>query len=201
LILGIETSASLCSLCLWDQNKAITYAEADIGVGHASVLFELLERIEKESGLSLKNITHVAIARGPGSFTGIRVGLSFATGLALAGNLPILGLTCFEIALHKLSLIHTFGVAFDTKRQDFYGAFYQNDQCLEMGIWTKETLLQKQKSLNASLWTDVPQLFEEATPLRLTAQDVAHAAAFYQKITPNIFSQDPFYLRPPKVYE
>ena len=201
MILGIETSGSLCSLCFWDQGKSLASQEADIGVGHASVLFELLERIEKGSGLTLKTVTTIAINRGPGSFTGIRVGLSFAKGIALAGNLPILGLTGFEIAVHKLGLNNTLGIAFDTKRQDFYGAFYQHHECLKMGVWTSTDLLQKKELFKASLWTDAPHLLKESTLLKLTAQDVAAAAIFYQTKQPSLFSNDPFYLRPPKVYE
>lgn len=179
----------------------MAYEEIDIGLGHASILFDLLSRLEATSKISLKDSTHIALTRGPGSFTGIRVGLSFAKGLSLAGHLPILGLTCFEVAMHKLNG-QSIGIAFDTKRNDFYGAFYKENACLDVGVWSQETVLEKQKQWGIdSLWIDKPEQFSRAYSLKLTAQDVASAAAFYLDHNPSVFSKDPFYLRPPKVYE
>jgi tRNA threonylcarbamoyl adenosine modification protein YeaZ len=202
LIVGVETSASLCSLCFLENGEVIAYEEADIGMGHASVLFDLLARAEKTSGRSLKAATHLAVTRGPGSFTGIRVGLAFATGVSLANSLPILGLTCFDVAAYKLKKERFIGIAFDTKRQDFYSAFYKEGKCLEMGVWSLEEVLEKKDQWGIDrLWTDVPDSLPSAHLLRLNAKDVAEAVGFYATTNPTLFSAEPFYLRPPKVYE
>ncbi len=201
LILGIETSSRLCSLCFWHEGRAVVYAEENVGFGHAATFFALLEQIQISSGISLKDATHVAVTRGPGSFTGIRVGLAIAKGLSMAGNLPLLGLTCFEVARHKFpSDSHLF--AFDTKRNDFYGALYEGGNCLSMGIWTKDDVLKRLEMFKGSFVTDAGASFPEGSvDLTLTAQDVASAACDVLHHSPTIFSQDPFYLRPPKVYE
>ena len=140
LILGIETSASLCSVCLWSERRSVASLTEDVGFGHASVFFDLLERLEGQlavqpgvqpevqsgvrSNYSLIDLTHVAVTRGPGSFTGIRVGLSIANGMALAGEMPLLGLTVFDVVRHRTQPNGPVCVALDTKRQDFYTAFY-----------------------------------------------------------------------------
>jgi len=202
LILGIETSSRLCSLCFWREDTCVFYAEEDIGVGHASAFFALLERAQKTSGLCLKDVTHIAVTRGPGSFTGIRVGLAIAKGFELAGNLDLLGLTCFDVGT-TLSPSHLTCFAIDTKRNDFYGALYQGSHCLEMGIWTREDVFERLKTPDVLLMTDRVEMFPEVSlkNLRLTAQDVARSAAHFLKSDPKIFSKDPFYMRPAKVYE
>jgi tRNA threonylcarbamoyl adenosine modification protein YeaZ len=205
LILGIETSSGLCSVCFWQGGSCLAYAEEDIGFGHASTFFALLEQVQKTSGLILKDTTHIAVTRGPGSFTGIRVGLSIAKGFELGGNLPLLGLTCFEVGLRTVSHTPHTLFALDTKRNDFYGAFYENDHCVETGIWTKEDVLERLKKQPATLIADKVDVFPDPILphlLHLTAQDVACTAEHHLlKGSSDIFSKDPFYLRPPKVYE
>ncbi len=219
LILGIETSSSLCSVCFWREGSCLSYEGEDIGFGHASTFFALLERAQKSSGLRLKDVTHIAVTRGPGSFTGIRVGLSIAKGLELAGGLTLLGLTCFEVGLQTLPHAPITFFALDTKRNDFYGALYEEGRCIETGIWTEDDVLRKfhesfQESpqgllqrQQATLVTDKLEVFSTLPAFvtrqsfQLTARDVAQAAEHYLSKEVDIFSKDPFYLRPPKVYE
>jgi tRNA A37 threonylcarbamoyladenosine modification protein TsaB len=99
--------------------------------------------------------------------------------------------------------------ALDTKRNDFYGALYEGDRCVEIGIWTKDDVLERLKNQQGTVITDKIDAFPDSIPrhlLRLTAKDVAQAAEYYLstglgKRSSDIFSKDPFYLRPPKVYE
>ena len=205
VILGIETSSTLCSVCFWSRGKLLASAEEDIGFGHASVFFSLLGRLEKEASCTLQDITHVAVTRGPGSFTGIRVGLSIAKGFAFAGNLPLLGLTTFEVARHSLAFDGPTCVALDTKRQDFYAAFEGLEDMPPPGIFSKEDILAVlEKHSDVRLISDslisFPDL-KSACGLKLTSRDVAHAAEDFLKAESASFSSEPFYLRPPKVYE
>lgn len=209
-ILAVETSTSLCSLCLWEEQRPIAYEEVSTSTSQASVLFELLERIQSQTNVDLRMLSHVAVTRGPGSFTGLRVGLSFAKGISLSASIPLLGLSCFEVAMHKVKTLGmTMGVVcfcLDTKREDFYTAFYEGDRCLEIGVFNTESLLEKARQLNVQFFfTDKYWSIEEGAcfqnSLRLTAADVARAAQDFLHYAPSLFSVDPLYLRPPKVYE
>lgn len=205
LILGIETSASLCSLCLVSQGEVVASCEEDIGFGHASVFFRLLEDLEKASGLSLEAITHVAVNRGPGSFTGLRVGLSIAKGFSFAGNIPLLGLTAFEIIHQRFSASGKILCVLDTKRQDFYAAFFDQEASHTPEILTQDQTLKKLSDHEGTmLLTDAPGVFpmiQNKQVVSMTAVDVAMASAAFLEKNSALFSTNPFYMRPPKVFE
>ena len=172
--------------------------EEDIGYGHASAFYALLEELLQRACQSLKNITHVAVTRGPGSFTGVRVGLSIAKGLQLSGGMPILGLTTFDVLAHKHLCLGKQIFAIDTKRQDFYTALYDNGVYQEASIMSAEELENQQGAL---IFSDKHEVFERATPVVVSSEDVASAAWHKLQRGYQGFSSDPFYLRPPKVYE
>lgn len=68
--------------------------------GHAERLFPMIDEVLAQAGASYGNLTRVAVCTGPGSFTGLRVGVAAARGLALGCNIPAIGITLFE-AVHK----------------------------------------------------------------------------------------------------
>jgi len=84
LILGIETSSNICSVSLFNNNENIGVIEELIDRKHAEVLPDYIEILLKNSKKKIINIDAIAVSIGPGSFTGLRVGLSFAKGIAYA---------------------------------------------------------------------------------------------------------------------
>jgi tRNA threonylcarbamoyladenosine biosynthesis protein TsaB len=89
VILGIETATSICSVGLADNERVIAEIRFDIKNIHAEVLSESLEQLLRLSGIAVKNIEAFAVSIGPGSFTGLRIGLATAKGLAFAGGKPL----------------------------------------------------------------------------------------------------------------
>lgn len=89
MILGIETATSICSVGIADNEKVIAEIRFNIKNIHAEVLSESIEQLLRLSGISLKNIEAFAVSIGPGSFTGLRIGLATAKGLAFAGGKPL----------------------------------------------------------------------------------------------------------------
>ena len=89
MILGIETATSICSVGIADNEKVIAEIRFDIKNIHAEVLSESIEQLLRLSGIALKNIEAFAVSIGPGSFTGLRIGLATAKGLAFAGGKPL----------------------------------------------------------------------------------------------------------------
>ena len=98
LLLAIDTSGPDCAVGLYDPTSGQPLAETSehLGRGHAERLMPMIEAALYESGESFERITRIAVCRGPGSFTGVRVGLAAARGLALALGVEAVGVTAFE---------------------------------------------------------------------------------------------------------
>jgi tRNA threonylcarbamoyladenosine biosynthesis protein TsaB len=95
LILAIDTALDVCAAAILDTGPGRLIAQASQAMkrGHAEALMPLLAGVMKEAGLPFAALDRIAVTTGPGSFTGLRVGLSAARGIALAANKPVVGLT------------------------------------------------------------------------------------------------------------
>jgi tRNA threonylcarbamoyladenosine biosynthesis protein TsaB len=94
-VLAFDTSADLCAVALW-QDGRITHSRCiPTQRDQAKILAPLTEDILREAGLEAKDIDRFAVGTGPGSFTGLRVGLAFARGLGLATGKPVYGIDHF----------------------------------------------------------------------------------------------------------
>jgi tRNA threonylcarbamoyladenosine biosynthesis protein TsaB len=95
LILAIDTALDACAAGVLDTEagKLIAQESQAMKRGHAEALMPLIARVIKESGIAFASLDRIAVTTGPGSFTGLRVGLSAARGIALAANKPVVGLT------------------------------------------------------------------------------------------------------------
>jgi tRNA threonylcarbamoyladenosine biosynthesis protein TsaB len=95
LILAIDTALDACAAAVLDTRSSTVIATESQSMkrGHAEALMPLIGRVMKESGLPFAALDRVAVTTGPGSFTGLRVGLSAARGIGLAAGKPVVGLT------------------------------------------------------------------------------------------------------------
>src|SRR3984885_8897645 len=95
LILAIDTALDACAACILDTDAGELIAQESQAMkrGHAEALMPLIGRVMKASGLGFAGLDRIAVTTGPGSFTGLRVGLSAARGIALAAGKPVVGLT------------------------------------------------------------------------------------------------------------
>src|ERR1700732_4505712 len=95
LILAIDTALDACAACVLDTDAARLIAQESQAMkrGHAEALMPLIARVIEQSGIAFAALDRIAVTTGPGSFTGLRVGLSAARGIALAANKPVVGLT------------------------------------------------------------------------------------------------------------
>jgi tRNA threonylcarbamoyladenosine biosynthesis protein TsaB len=95
LILAIDTALEACAAAVLDtdKNRLIAQESQAMKRGHAEALMPLVARVMKEAGIPFTSLDRVAATTGPGSFTGLRVGLSAARGIALAANKPAIGIT------------------------------------------------------------------------------------------------------------
>src|SRR5258705_12294623 len=95
LILAIDTALDACAAGVLDTDagKLIAQESQAMKRGHTEALMPLIARVMNESGIAFAALDRIAVSTGPGSFTGLRVGLSAARGVALAANKPVVGLT------------------------------------------------------------------------------------------------------------
>lgn len=94
LVLAIDTCLARCAVCLFDsvKNHALAQEHKDIERGHAEALAPMVQHILAMAGKRVKDIDRIVVTTGPGTFTGLRIGLSFARAFGLARNIPVLGL-------------------------------------------------------------------------------------------------------------
>ena len=95
LILAIDTALDACAAAVLDTEagKLIAQESQAMKRGHAEALMPLIGRVIAASGTAFTGLGRIAVTTGPGSFTGLRVGLSAARGIALAANIPVVGVT------------------------------------------------------------------------------------------------------------
>jgi len=96
-ILAFDTATGGCSLAILDSDQVLTTRHAVMARGQAEVLIPWIGEALAEIGLSPAGLTAISTTTGPGAFTGIRIGLAAARGLALALNIPGIGISCFDV--------------------------------------------------------------------------------------------------------
>ncbi len=130
MLLTIDTCADLCAASICEQGAELGRCVRDIGTGHAEQLMDVIAESLAAAGKTYSDLTEIAVAVGPGSFTGIRVGVSTARGLALALKLPSIGVGTLEaIAEETRALVpaRSVMVAIDARRDEVYTAAFDAD--------------------------------------------------------------------------
>ncbi len=98
-VLAIDTALAACSAAVFDTERGGIVASESLPMirGHAEALMPLIKRVMEQAGLGFSAIDRVAVTTGPGSFTGLRVGLAAARGIALAAGKPAVGLSTLSV--------------------------------------------------------------------------------------------------------
>jgi tRNA threonylcarbamoyladenosine biosynthesis protein TsaB len=132
IILAIDTAGADCSVALYnsDLKNIVSEQTETIGKGHAERLMAMISQVCEDAGLALDSVHRIAVTIGPGSFTGIRVGVSAARGLALALNIPVVGISTLSVlaaAERSDSKDRPLLVAMDAKREAVYCQLFGPD--------------------------------------------------------------------------
>ncbi len=121
IILGIDSSTDQLAVGLADAGKVIADKALASSREHAARIIGLIDEVLIESGLTKQDLTGVAVAIGPGSFTGLRVGLAVAKGMAVALKIPIVGISTFEVMARRLTMEHhPFYLAAQARKGEYY---------------------------------------------------------------------------------
>ena len=103
-MLSIESSSELCGISLFRDKKIIDTIQEKKAKSHSELLGQFVHQIIKSHNISVKDLSCVAVNIGPGSYTGLRIGLSLAKGLAVPFKIPIIGVPGFDILRYKYNL-------------------------------------------------------------------------------------------------
>ncbi len=126
LILAIDTTTPIISVCLCERKKLLFEVEASSKVLNSSKLFTLVDFALSQCGKNAKEIEVIAVAVGPGSFTGVRVGVAAAKGMAYALNASVVAVSTLEAMalLYPIEGRLLFPIL-DARRKQFYGALFR----------------------------------------------------------------------------
>lgn len=133
-LLALESSAKAASCAVLSDGEPVASAWQATGLTHSRTLLPMAADLLKNSGLSLADMDAVAVAAGPGSFTGLRIGISAAKGLAWGAEKPCLGVSTLEAMAWPLCHLEGIVVcAMDARRRQIYNAVF----CCENGLLTR----------------------------------------------------------------
>ena len=136
LTLAFETSAKAASVALTENGKLLGESYQNTGLTHSQTLMVMAEDLLKQCGKTVSDVTAVAVAEGPGSFTGVRIGVAAAKGFAWGGQIPCYGVSTLEAMAVSLGVYEgTVCACMDARRSQVYNALFS----VEKGVITRIT--------------------------------------------------------------
>ena len=152
-ILALETSARAVSAAVSENGRILTSGYQDTGLTHSRTLMPIVEHILKNADLKPADMDAIAVAVGPGSFTGIRIGVAAAKGLALALDKPAIGVSTLAAMARNVAFADGLVVcAMDARRSQVYNATFS----AEGGVLTRLTPPQKKAKNAKNVLTKAP---------------------------------------------
>jgi tRNA threonylcarbamoyladenosine biosynthesis protein TsaB len=213
LILAIDTALDACAAAVLDTdaNKLVAQESQPMKRGHAEALMPLIARVMKASRVAFAALDRIAVTTGPGSFTGLRVGLSAARGIALAAGKPVVGLTtltAYAAPVVAENGAHPIISAIDARHDQVYFQVVGGDgsslirpqvapiaEALAASKFGAPHLVGNAANILAERWpADVPP------PFRIDPQaapDIAWVAWLGAAVSPEMAPARPYYLRAP----
>lgn len=140
IILNIETGTNICSAALSQNGKLLSLCESNEGYEHARNLAPFIDELLKENGIEPKELDAVAVSKGPGSYTGLRIGTSTAKGLCYALGIPLIAVGSLESLAYVAREDYEAGILdieywdkallcpmIDARRMEVYAQVYNSD--------------------------------------------------------------------------
>ncbi|MET3029260.1 tRNA (adenosine(37)-N6)-threonylcarbamoyltransferase complex dimerization subunit type 1 TsaB [Flavobacterium sp. UW10123] len=135
-ILNIETATKNCSVSIAKDGQTIVCSElAGEGYSHAEKLHVFIEEVIAKAGISAQDLKAVAVSQGPGSYTGLRIGVSAAKGLCYALNIPLIAVDTMQTLASQAGVTDGKIIPMlDARRMEVYSAIFNSDLTLERAI-------------------------------------------------------------------
>lgn len=134
-ILAFDTAVMGCSVAVYDSGLDRSWVERlETERGQAEFLVPMIQSVMQKADVGFADLDRIAVTIGPGSFTGVRIGLATARALSLASGKPLVGISTLELLLAQSGVTGDALVLVDTKRDDFYGQVF-GSAAQEARIW------------------------------------------------------------------
>lgn len=135
-ILNIETATKNCSVSLAKNGETILCREiAEQGYSHAEKLHVFIEEILKETSVTVQDLKAIAVSKGPGSYTGLRIGVSTAKGLCYALDIPLISIDTLQVLAQQVSVEYGLIVPMiDARRMEVYSAIFDTNHTKIMEV-------------------------------------------------------------------
>ena len=128
-ILNLETSTKNCSVSLSNNGETIASKElSEAGFSHAELLHVFIKDVLEQVKLGFKDLSAIAVSQGPGSYTGLRIGVSAAKGLCFALNIPLISVDTLQVLAMQANIQNGFIVPMiDARRMEVYSAIFDKN--------------------------------------------------------------------------
>ena len=133
LILSIETTTTNCSVSLSNEGETLVLKEDNnLNYSHAELLHVFIDQVIKEANIKRTDIDAIAVSKGPGSYTGLRIGVSAAKGLCFALNKPLISISTLKALAHQVKIDNGIIVPMlDARRLEVYSAVFDTQYNLQ----------------------------------------------------------------------
>lgn len=202
IVLSLDSAGWGCSACVWKDGKVLAQAAELMERGQDRRLMPLVNAAMEQAQLDFPALDRIAVTRGPGSFTGLRIGLAAARGLGLAADKPVLGVDRFMIYRTQFpSAENNLLVVIASKRDELYCQFYPAKGAADKPqMWTKEEIVRfVSKNKNTFISGDIS--IDGQNFIKATESETVTCAALAARadIRDPAFLPRPLYIRPPDV--
>lgn len=131
-ILSLDCATTGCSVCVWQDDTVLAARAQEMTRGQAEVLMPMIQDALNAANMTPKDLDAIAVTRGPGAFTGLRIALAAARGLALSLDIPCVGVTTLEVLAHGVNEggnapSHPILACVESKRADIYVQLFDAD--------------------------------------------------------------------------
>lgn len=220
LILCIETGTDICSVGIVKDGELISLRESDAGRDHASKVGVFVDELLRETGISPQDIDAVAVGKGPGSYTGLRIGVSFAKGLCYALSCPLIAVNSMEALANVAIEDYEAGIIdidewqdamlcpmVDARRMEVYAQLFntKGESCSEVSaeIITEESFAQVRNQSRLIIFgsgaAKCTEVLSDATAIEITPSVRGMAKLAQKAFDANDFVDvayfEPFYLK------
>ena len=208
-LLAIDTAHGRCSTAISTAGKPLAFTAFNTPSKQAETLVGLVDSALEEAALSYQQLTHVAVCIGPGSFTGLRIGIAAAQGICFSRNIPLIGITSLEAIAENYTKAHSdahpFAVSIHAQRGQAYLQLFRDalTPLSEGMLVSLDAIATQVKAWKANTLTGNCKAFIEAADIAITedifydARNVAEVALKKIQGEKELPPATPFYIRPP----
>ena len=201
IVLAIDTAGTGCYAALYEpgEDTILGASGADIGRGHAERLMEFVDAALDAAGMTLQDVGRIAVAIGPGSFTGIRVGVAAARGLALALGVPVVGVSTLAALAADRRTGTPLLVAMDAKRDEVYWQAFAADgtETSPPSIASMEEARRMAAGHDGAVAGSAAALLREGAGQETDGVSISTVARLGARLDPENHLPKPLYLRGP----